>query len=642
MKRMKLLCAVLAMLILFGACSATPAPTGPAPERETRPAPDFSNLEILHASTYEFEPLSSMQQLQDLYQNSDYYLNYRLEIAEQSWDDGNALPMPAAEPAMGRAASNDMDASFSGGGNFSQTNTQVSGIDEGDILKTDGEYIYFLSRNYPARVRIVRADGAELRQVSSITLPDTIHISEMYVSGDTMVLVASEYLVPTARIVFEPEYDEPVYDDYTPGIHASSRIYPVPPIGDIGISGRQMTSFMIYDISDRANPVPRRTVSAEGHALATRLSGDVLVFVTNQWHFNRMPVMPFIRDTAEDDELREMPLTSIGILCNQNNSEVFYGAFDINGNEPAVIKSVIGSGSTFYMDAGAFYLSQSNWHDDGSFVSIHKFAVSGTDINYVATGRAEGWLLNQYSMDAHNGFFRAATTAPAGSYVSIFDGQMNMVGRTEPMAEGELIYSVRFMGDMGYVVTFLDVDPLFTIDLSDPSSPRILGELKIPGFSQHLQPVGDGLLVGIGRHTQETFTRDEHGVETVVGHIDRGLKISLFDVSDPFDPLEIDVMLLGEGWTEVSHNPRAMMVDYGRNRFAFTIDSWNNEHRTQGLVFAVENGQLRELAKLPSGNKDSWSSRFCFIGDTLYWAADREITAYDYTSFTLLRTLSFT
>jgi len=204
--------------------------------------------------------------------------------------------------------------------------------------------------------------------------------------------------------------------------------------------------------------------------------------------------------------------------------------------------------------------------------------------------------------------------------------------------------SMRFMGDMGYVVTFENVDPLFTIDLSDPYDPVMLGELKIPGFSQYLHPVGDGLLLGIGRDTQEIYTRDSRGVETVIGFRDIGMKVSLFDVSNPYDPLEIDVLTLGEGWTEVSHNPRALMCDARKNLYGFTVERWNNRGfgSAEALLLRVENNRITIAADLNvDAGFTSYGSRLCFIGDMLYLVHNAGVTAFDYNSFAKIGSITF-
>jgi len=222
---------------------------------------------------------------------------------------------------------------------------------------------------------------------------------------------------------------------------------------------------------------------------------------------------------------------------------------------------------------------------------------------------------------------------------------METVGRTEPLAPGEQMQSMRFMREMGYIVTFENVDPLFTIDLSDPYDPKMLGELKIPGFSQYLHPVGDGLLLGIGRDTQEIYTRDSKGEETVIGFRDVGMKVSLFDVSDPLHPIEVDVLLLGEGWAEVSHNPRALMCDASRGLYGFMTEGWSRQRgnwHSEAIIIKIEGGRLSIAATLtPGPHTSAYGSRLIFIGDFLYLVHNYGVTVFDYGSFERLGSVSF-
>jgi uncharacterized secreted protein with C-terminal beta-propeller domain len=208
---------------------------------------------------------------------------------------------------------------------------------------------------------------------------------------------------------------------------------------------------------------------------------------------------------------------------------------------------------------------------------------------------------------------------------------------------------------MAYVVTFLQVDPLFCVDLSDPRDPKVLGELKIPGFSSYLHPLGDGLMIGFGRNVLETFIEKPDGSREVVGTIDYGAKISLFDLNDPFNPLEIDVMNLERNsWSMAFNNPRAIMVDRERRIFGFAFENWSmmdNEGRYGVRLIGVQGRRLVDLATLRedanSGGYDGkyyyypGDSRLCYIGNTLYTITGGTVTAYDYTTFARLAQLTF-
>lgn len=558
--------------------------------------------------------------------------------------------MPMMEAATGSSSSvADAAAPADGGESHSETNEQVEGVSEGDIVKTDGEYIY--SMLHSGKLHIIKADGAELEVVSTITLED-ISVSEFYlVGGDRLVVVGSEYKyiepVPydTAERNSEPLEDAYYYNPYSRGFTVAA----------------------IFDISDKSAPSETRRVSMDGWSVATRIADNTLYMVTNKYIWavpqnqaDSELILPYVCDTAEGEEYLPLSYNCIYIVPDtESASYLMIGALDIYGDDAFEPEAYFGAGSDLYMSRNAMYLTNQRWVDlniipgrgSGMMTDILRFAVSGTDVTYTGMGTVAGTPINQYSMDEYEGFFRIATTDwGVGTYVTVLDVEdMKFVGRTEPLAPNEQMRSARFMGDTGYVVTFENTDPLFTIDLSDPYNPKVLGELKIPGFSQYLHPVGDGLLLGIGRDTQEIFTRDANGKETAIGFRDVGLKVSLFDVSDLHNPIEVSVLPLGEGWAEVSYNPRALMADKGRGIYGFIMESWGasavNEWKYghTAVLLQVEDAELSVAAAIDMPN-DGWyysNGRLCYIGDTLYVVHYEGIDVYDYATFDKLGGITY-
>ncbi len=542
-------------------------------------------------------------------------------------------PAPAAMPQTADMAK--------GANGYSSTNEQVVGVNEGDIVKTDGKYLY-IGGYYGTgqQVRIVEVNDGAVKQVSSITLPDdkerSMSFGEMFVVGDRLVLVASEFIADKQEAFLG--------DAVTDSLVAPDIAY---------YGGKSMTNYMVYDIADRAAPKLVRTVSAQGGSLATRMVGNVLYFFTNDggyYSYYRLPgeaadePLPCWRDTVVSDDLVAVKPDHIGVIDEpQDKTQLFYGAFDITAEQPCDIKALFGCGSTVYVSPTAAYVTQNSYSEKGDTLKIHKFVMAGVDMAYYATGETSGYVLNNYSMDEYNSHFRVArNVAGKGNCITVFDGAMKQVGETPFVEEKEQIKSVRFMGDVGYMVTYENTDPLFVVDLSDPTKPTLLGELKIPGFSQYLHPVGDGLLIGIGRHTTPTYVKDENGKEIEVGSTDLGMKVSLFDVRDATQPKQIDQLVLGEGFAEVCDNPRALMVD-GNGRFAFAYDGYSSQSgvsKASGLVFAVENDKLVKRAALQATDRDGYGSRFVAIGDKLYWVSNGKIHVYD-ASYTEIGKVSF-
>jgi hypothetical protein len=217
--------------------------------------------------------------------------------------------------------------------------------------------------------------------------------------------------------------------------------------------------------------------------------------------------------------------------------------------------------------------------DDREATQVHRlrFGASGEPVRYEASGRVHGSPLSSYAFSAHEGHLRVATTEHdftgerrSVSRVTVLDGDLVAVGQTEDLAPGEEIFAVRFVGDTGYVVTFERKDPLFTIDLSNPAEPRVVGELEVPGYSTYLHPVDDTLLIGLG------MDADENGFET-------GMQLSLFDVSDLSNPTRRFAHPLGQGYSNALYDPHAFLYWAPENLVALPVNAWVNDAPLDGL-----------------------------------------------------------
>ena len=226
------------------------------------------------------------------------------------------------------------------------------------------------------------------------------------------------------------------------------------------------------------------------------------------------------------------------LLYRPADNYLLITALDIQNTErPANIEAFLGSGSDIYMDLDSLYVVAEDYSSTLVTVSnIARFKIDGLKIGYSGGGLVKGGILNQFSMDEWEGNFRIATHSwdKNNNSLYILDEDLEQVGMIENLAKGERIYSVRFMQDKAYIVTFRQIDPLFVIDTSNPEKPKLLGELKIPGFSNYLHPISDNILLGIGQDADE-----ETGAQG-------GIKLSLFDVSDTAKPKEVDSIILGE------------------------------------------------------------------------------------------------
>jgi uncharacterized secreted protein with C-terminal beta-propeller domain len=437
----------------------------------------------------------------------------------------------------------------SGASDYSGTNIQVAGVDEADIVKTDGAYIYLVSGN---KTIIVKADPPEQAQIlSEIELEG--QVIGIFINGDRLVL-------------FEQETPYYVYYDDMPVVKESYVPYISPKI-----------FIKVYDVSDRENPQLQRELSTNGQYVSSRMIGDYAYVVTNEPVYEEADELNLPKVSCGGNET-EIPATDVYYSNVSDNYYMYTTIIAINtqndDQEPTYETILLGASSNLYVSLDNIYLTFPVWGTDilGREVwdsqksSIHRLHIDGAEIEYVASGEVPGMVLNQFSMDEYEGYFRVATTTygeTTGNHVYILDMGLNIVGSLESLAPGETIYSARFMGERGYLVTFRQVDPLFVIDLSDPNNPRELGYLKVTGYSDYLHPYDENHLIGIGKETTEEGEFAWY----------QGVKISLFDVSDVSNPVEISKYEIGDRGTDspVLWDHKAFLFDKSRDLMVIPV-----------------------------------------------------------------------
>ncbi|GHU50308.1 hypothetical protein FACS1894127_5300 [Clostridia bacterium] len=528
------------------------------------------------------------------------------------------ISAPAATAGSNKSPVNSPEAKAyapSGGdssSDYSQTNVQVAGVDEGDVAKTDGRYIYSLGYN---TLHIFKVEKGEISKESSIELKDH-NCAELYLAGNKLVVTGTRY--DSMDSIIE---SIPVVGRYlSQGIYHPTKSY---------------SFYKVYDISDRKSPKLQQSFELEGNPAATRLIDGTLYFVVNRYisYYNSdNDMLPSYRDSEKNAKIQSLPVGDIAYFPDSYgyDSYMMVGAMDLSEAREVSFETYLNDGANFYMNLNNLYIARSNWSGAGD-TDLYRFDVRPESISYASAGSVPGKVLNQYSMDEHNGYFRIATTNGDGNTIYVLDRDLKKVGSTPQLAKGESIQSVRFMGDIAYMVTYLQTDPLYAVDLSIPSAPVVLGELKIPGFSTYLHPVEGEWLVGFGRHTTEIFYRDSSGREVVTGTQDMGQKISLFDVSDPKNLKEADIMLLGmDTWSEAFNNPRALMVDPGRKLFGFVMTGYDKGIAYDAIrLVGVANDKLKDVAEIRSDAYRHTNARLLFIGDALYDINGDEVVAYE-------------
>ncbi|MFO7996512.1 MAG: beta-propeller domain-containing protein [Dehalococcoidia bacterium] len=507
---------------------------------------------------------------------------------------------------------------------YSATNVQVAGVDEADIVKTDGKYIYLVSEN---RVIIVMAYPPEQAQV----------LSEIELEG----MAAGIFINGDRLVVFEggmPYYSVPgVREDYMMP-YMSSR-----------------TSVRVYDVSDRENPSLQREFSADGDYVSSRMIGDYAYVVINEPVYEQEGELNLPRIYSGGNET-EIPAEDIYYYDVYDYFYMYTSIIAINtqndDQEPTIETILLGASSNLYVSLDNIYLTFPVWGSamwDFQKSTIHRIHIDGDSIEYVASGEVPGMVLNQFSMDEYDEHFRVATTTQGQTsmnHVYVLDMELNIVGRLEDLAKGETIYSARFMGERGYVVTFRTIDPLFVIDLKDPRNPTVLGELKITGYSGYLHPYDENHLIGIGKETTEEGEFAWY----------QGVKISLFDVSDVNKPEEIDKEIIGHRGTDspVLWDHKAFLFDKSRNLMVIPVSlaqideaeypegvpswAWGRMVWQGAYVFNVtaEAGlrledRISHIDELPDPEENyyDWYSfsvkRSLYIGDVLYTISDAMI-----------------
>ena len=531
---------------------------------------------------------------------------------------------PSAAPVTGTG-----DSASDGGSSVSHsnTNTQVEGIDEADIVKTDGKNIYIVAE---AAVRIVSADNGDLDEVGLLRISDKKVVQEMFLDGDRLVLLGTRN-----------EYNryEPMYVDGGAADGEAVDKMITPPYDP----GKSFSFVDVYDISDPADPQFLKSHEMEGYYQTSRKNGDIVYLVSNTYSYGGI-ILPMVRDTATGDVAKQIALDDVMILpAYPSQGFVVISAINIETEEKASVEAIAASGTVTYMNDHALYVASSDFNGN---TAITKFSVSGLSVGYAGSGIVKGYLINQFSMDEHENHLRVATTTwDGGNHLFVLDPSMNVVGSVTGLAEGETIYSVRFMGDKGYIVTFRTIDPLFVFDLSDPTAPKVTGELKIPGFSNYLHPISENFLLGIGIDTFEIYQRDRNGKEIVIGTRQGGIKISIFDVSDMGKPLEVANYVLGDSgsYSEALYNHKAIMFDESRKLLAFdasiTSDPISYQSQQGAAVISYAGNDLSREAFLVSvptehyGSDIPYGRRVLYIGDELYYVQGGKISSYDYSTF---------
>ncbi|WP_071427230.1 beta-propeller domain-containing protein [Merdimmobilis hominis] len=578
----------------------------------------------------------------------------QMEEESAAISEGDAATGSASEKSTAPPAPMAGNALVTGDAGFTAANQQVAGVEESDIVKTDGDSLFIHTNTASSTPEVVIVDASSMEKLSTITLEPSYGASELYLWDETLVVMQTE--APSA-LPFQKGISEAVASDnksYQKAAQGETPSHSGMAESNTSYRDAFVISATLFDVSDREQPKEIRRFEQDGSYVSSRVSDGTLYLVSQKYVWGDSsdedtPMDELVPVTGDSLNQASQLLEAQSIVyCPDVEIDPVYtvvSALNLSDcQQPANTKAVLGSADEIYMSKDNLYLAGSS---DGSSTNLVRVAVEDSDIHFAATGKVPGQVLGQFSMDESGGYFRVASTSFSDSgtvnNLYVLDQSLKQVGSVEGLAPGESIKSVRYLGDTAYVVTFREVDPLFAIDLSTPSKPKVLGQLKTPGFSEYLHPVDSSTLIGFGTNT----TVAENGAV-----MENGMKLSLFDVSDPLHPKESQVFYLGNqgSSSEGKENHKAFFYDGQRGQIGFPatiatqVDkdkadplSSQNEITFSGyllLDFSKEDG-FSIAAYFPNGGEGNGVSalgdrirRGVRIGESFYTISGQQLIRY--------------
>lgn len=535
------------------------------------------------------------------------------EYAESTVNEA-AGDMPAGEAD---SASSDKKTSADDGDDtgYSKTNVRTQGVDEADVVKTDGKYIYALDRSN--QIRIFDAKGEDSKIVGFIPAQEFEggEISEIYIESNKLIAVGNAYVVGDSKHSYVSDMPWMTYVE-----DEDSSKY------DTTASMEVQTKIWIFDVKNPAKPKQKKSFSQDGRYRNSRLvKGILYLFSTKRFPYYWI-----------DKEKPETYVPRIDGKCVKNDSlrvpkyvdameYTVMSSVALKKNSFLDKKAFLGGTGQLYVSSDSIYFAD-NWYQKNNSFGVTKYSYKEGKMKYVAETCVKGSVEDDYSMDEYKGNLRMVVTyinekGQNENGVFIFDKKLKPLGEITGIAKTERVYSCRFLGDVAYFVTYRETDPLFAVDLSDAKKPRILGEIKLPGFSDYLHKINDHLLLGVG-------------VSSDVDNAIEGLKISLFDITDPMNVKEIHKCVLqGIYADEALYNPNAIYFDedngvmglpasdYSKSSYyIFSIDEDKGITQTKQHIYEGGNDY---------GNELSWM-RGVRIAEDFYVVCEDKIAYYPY------------
>lgn len=546
-------------------------------EKQDTATDQAESSDIQTAKSYD-QIYEYLQANQDDQYGTDTGMLERDVVTESAEDSSSTNSAAAVDTGMAQNSKSSENAVYS------ETNVRQEGVDEADVVKTDGRYLYTLKDNGRS-VAIVDTANGELQMVISIPVEDDDQAREFYVNDGHLILVSE----------FNQEREDGTWT------YASTD-----------------TRVTTYDITDPEKPEKAGEVIQSGSYTSSRLT-DGHLYLFTQYSVDvtsgitpkdKKDYIPYVnQQMLEADDIYLPPFSQAYMY------EVVSSVDVAKPGEIQDSKAIFSDGGELYVSNDNIYWYETQWSDKTETV-IKRISYKDGKLKAEASGKVDGYINDSFSIDEYDGYLRVVTTDDETNGLYILDSKMKEVGSITGLAEGEQVYSARLLGDTGYFVTYEQTDPLFSVDLSDPKNPKIIGKLKIPGFSEYLHFYGENQLLGIGMDV------DEDGFTT------NGVKLSMFDISDSSDVKEIQKYTLENVYSAaVMYDYKAVLIDPEKNVIGFAADGNNGENY---YVFSYNDTNGFECLMNETVNGNGYqSARGVYVDNTLYVVKGNIIEAYD-------------
>ena len=506
---------------------------------------------------------------------------------------------------------------------YSSTNKQEEGIDESDTVKTDGKYVYRVWKN---KIYIVDIQNKKMKTVSTIQLDTSVssEVREIYLDGDKLCVISEERVVSMNNEDSDSSAkEEIIVEDESAKAMASEEVADLIDVDEVYYMDKKVsTKLSVYNISDRTKPVLEGSVEQDGNYYTSRKVNDVVYVFTNKnlyRIFHKEDVIPYVQGKQVEADCIYLP-------NERASGELIATSVNMNHPEKVVDQMVImNSYANIYMGQNAIYLYNTDYSSDQEYTDISKFKYDsdGTMMGVNATS-VKGSIDDKFAISEKKNNLRVLTTdwskADRVNQLYILDNEMKLLGKIENIAKGESIYAARYVGDMAYFITYRNTDPLFVADLSNAAKPKLLGEVKISGFSDYLHSYGNNKMLGIGYETDEDSMR-------------LGVKLCMFDVKNPKKPKVLSSYVMKDADnTPADNNYKCVLVDQKKNMIGFMVEDIDAKCPYTYKVFSWKNGEFKEVFSRKfktKGYLDMNEVRGMYAGSNFYLVKNSVIISYD-------------